>query len=270
MSNPENKKAQEIPDENKTDKKPKLPPEKLQNIVGVAVIGVITIALCLCGIFGGDDVKNSNEAKTNSSSVSSDSSEQSQPDLTTTTTTTASATQSETDSSSEETSTTTTTTTTTQSSSPETTKATTKKEDKTTTTTTTTASSKETTTTTTTTKKTTTTTTTTTKKQSQSGKLTATAKISNSWQGADGFYAQVDVSAKNNTSKDLEGWTIKISVPSGTEISSSWNGDFTVSGGYIIIKPADYNGTIGAGATLSDIGLIIKTTGEFTPKATIE
>lgn len=234
MSNPENKKTQEILDENKADKKPKLSPEKLQNILGVAVIGVITIALCLCGIFGGDDVNNSNEAQTNSSSGEAS-----------------------------------TTTTTTQPSSPETTTTTTKKEDITTTTTTTTASSKE-TTTTTTTEKTTTTTTTTTKKQSQSGKLTATAKISNSWQDADGFYAQLDVSAKNNTSKDSEGWTIKISVPSGTEISSSWNGDFTVSDGYIIIKPADYNGTITAGATLSDIGLIIKTTGEFTPKATIE
>lgn len=256
------------------EEKKKIPPEKMQNIAGMAVIGIITVALCFCGLFGGDDsVKTDKDVTTTSSAT------------TTTTTTTAAlpGADAPTDSTSSESQTTTTTTTaqtTTPSETTTTPKETTTEAKSTTTTakeTTTkkpqTSTAKQTTTakvTTTTAKKTTTTTTTTTKKPTSQGKLSATASVVNSWGEGSQISTQISVSVKNATKSAVDGWTVTMKVPAGAKITQGWGGVYSISGTTLTIKPADYNKVIEAGKEISDIGFIIEASEKVTSSATVK
>ncbi len=245
----------------KDDSKKPMSPEKKQNIIGLAIIGVVTIGLCLTGIFGGEDeIKTSNPAD---SSVAES--------VTTTTTTTTlegdvTASQTDTATSASDDATTTTTTA----------SSVTTKEQETTTTTqkqenvTTTSTRKPETTTTTKTPETTTTTTTTTKMPVSNGKLTADASITNSWESGDGYHAQLSVTLENKTANQIDGWTLSVAVPAGTKVDQAWGCEATVSGNKLILKPADYTKTLAPGQKISDnIGIIVIAGGEFTPSVSV-
>ncbi len=230
--------------------------EKKQNIIGLAIIGVVTVGLCLTGIFGGeDDIKASSPA---------DSSVAESVTTTTTTTTTAATSALSGDTTTLQTSSVsddaTTTTTTTAAS----TGTTTTKEQETTTTT------KKQNTTATTKKPETTTTTTTTQKPVGNGKLTASASVANSWESDEGYHAQISVTIENKTSSEIDGWTISIAVPDGSKVDQAWGCEATVSGSKLIIKPADYTKTLAPGQKIEDnIGIIVIAGGEFTPSVSV-
>jgi Cellulose binding domain len=65
----------------------------------------------------------------------------------------------------------------------------------------------------------------------------------------------------NTSSGPLTGWTLGFTLPSGSSVSSLWNGDDTVSGTTVTVKPASWNGTIGAGQSAT-IGFVIDGTGQ--------
>lgn len=79
----------------------------------------------------------------------------------------------------------------------------------------------------------------------QPGTCTATYRTVNGWPG--GYQGEVTVA--NNGSTTLNGWTVRMTMPSGETISSLWNGVNTGTTGSVTVKNADYNGTIGAGAS---------------------
>lgn len=70
--------------------------------------------------------------------------------------------------------------------------------------------------------------------------------------------AQYDGVIYNNTSKDIKNWTVKIDVPEGSYIDSSWNGDFDVQTDVIKVVPVDYNREIPAGGSQT-FGMILYT-----------
>ncbi|MCL2550952.1 MAG: cellulose binding domain-containing protein [Actinomycetia bacterium] len=63
-----------------------------------------------------------------------------------------------------------------------------------------------------------------------------------------GYTGQYTVT--NSTGSPLDGWTLTFDLPAGTTISSLWNGDYTVSGQTVTVKPAGWNATIAPGASV--------------------
>lgn len=48
----------------------------------------------------------------------------------------------------------------------------------------------------------------------------------------------------NDSGSAVSSWTVEITVPSGFEITSGWNGKYTVSGTKLTVKNESYNGEI--------------------------
>lgn len=65
------------------------------------------------------------------------------------------------------------------------------------------------------------------------------------------FGAQYDAVVMNNTNMDLFDWTIILETPMKCRIDSSWNGEYTVEGNYMIIAPMSYNNPIKAGESIT-------------------
>lgn len=80
---------------------------------------------------------------------------------------------------------------------------------------------------------------------------------SNSWEASGGYAGQLDARITNQSGKELKNWSIELDVPDGTTVDSYWNGNFEVKDGVLKITPAEYNGTIAASGSVSDIGFIV-------------
>jgi Cellulose binding domain len=50
-----------------------------------------------------------------------------------------------------------------------------------------------------------------------------------------GYTGQYEIS--NSSGSALDGWTLKFDLPSGSKISSLWNGTYTVSGQTVTVTP---------------------------------
>jgi hypothetical protein len=70
-----------------------------------------------------------------------------------------------------------------------------------------------------------------------------------------GYTGQYEIT--NSTGSALNGWTLTFDLPSGTTISSLWNGDYTVAGQTVTVKPAGWNARIAPGASV-DVGFVTK------------
>lgn len=103
-----------------------------------------------------------------------------------------------------------------------------------------------------------------------SGGLSANCSVTNSWEEDGKKCFQISITINNGTSSEKNGWTVSMTVPSGTEIMNSWNGNFSINGTTITITNLDYNGRIAAGGHSADIGLIVKSPSEFTPSASVK
>lgn len=80
---------------------------------------------------------------------------------------------------------------------------------------------------------------------------------SNSWETNGGYAGQLDAKITNRSQRELKNWSIELDVPDGTTVDSSWNGNFDVKNGVLTITPVEYNGTIAASGSVSDIGFIV-------------
>jgi hypothetical protein len=80
---------------------------------------------------------------------------------------------------------------------------------------------------------------------SGSGTCSATYSTTGSWSG--GYQGQVVV--KNSGSGTLSTWKLGFTLPSGTTISSLWNGAYTTSGTSVSVTPESYDASLAAGGT---------------------
>lgn len=84
-----------------------------------------------------------------------------------------------------------------------------------------------------------------------------TASVTGSWESEGKTFYQYVLELENTSGKDIDGWEITISFNGDIELSSGWNGEYTVSGSKLKIKCMDYNGKVSAGAKTGDIGFIV-------------
>lgn len=89
-------------------------------------------------------------------------------------------------------------------------------------------------------------------------------KLSSTWEEAGKKCGGYEVVITNNTDTAVSGWTLTVNVPSGLELTSSWNGVFTVSGTTLTVKNESYNGEIAPGGT-AGFGFNYRAQAEFTP-----
>lgn len=80
---------------------------------------------------------------------------------------------------------------------------------------------------------------------------------SNSWEANGGYAGQLDAKITNQSGRELKNWSIEIDVTDGTTVDSYWNGNFDVKDAVLTITPVEYNGTIPASGSVSDIGFIV-------------
>lgn len=73
------------------------------------------------------------------------------------------------------------------------------------------------------------------------------AYTANSWNN--GFTASVTVT--NTGSSPINGWTLNYNLPSGQQVTNSWNATVTQSGSAVTARNISWNGTIAPGATAS-------------------
>ncbi|MEV6951109.1 cellulose binding domain-containing protein [Streptomyces sp. NPDC051183] len=77
-----------------------------------------------------------------------------------------------------------------------------------------------------------------------------------SWSG--GYTGQYVIT--NNTVQKQTGWTLEFDLPAGTKIDSLWNGTHTADGRHITVKPAEWNGELAPGASVT-VGFVASGTG---------
>lgn len=62
--------------------------------------------------------------------------------------------------------------------------------------------------------------------------------VKNCWESEDAWGSQYDIYIVNNSSNQLKNWTLKMYVPDGARIDSSWNGIFNHKENVITISPS--------------------------------
>ena len=80
-----------------------------------------------------------------------------------------------------------------------------------------------------------------------------------SWTG--GYTGQYVVT--NATEKAQSGWTLEFDLPAGTTISSLWNGEHTVKGQHVTVKPTSWNKELAPGASVT-VGFVTSASGSST------
>ncbi|OKJ54869.1 sugar hydrolase [Streptomyces sp. CB02009] len=78
-----------------------------------------------------------------------------------------------------------------------------------------------------------------------------------SWTG--GYTGQYVVT--NETSAAQSDWTLEFDLPAGTTIGSLWNGEHTVSGSHVTVKPAGWNKQLAPGQSVT-VGFVTSAAGQ--------
>lgn len=91
----------------------------------------------------------------------------------------------------------------------------------------------------------------------QAAAVGATYTRASGWAG--GYTGQYVVS--NETGTVQSGWTLEFDLPAGTKIDSLWNGEHTVSGNHVTVKPASWNEDIAPGASVT-VGFVTTSAGK--------
>ncbi|WP_287386439.1 cellulase family glycosylhydrolase [Lachnospira sp.] len=84
---------------------------------------------------------------------------------------------------------------------------------------------------------------------------------SNSWESNGEYFAQFNITITNNSSKRLTDWQLKLDKGSFS-LSQSWCCSITDCGSYWQISPESYNQVIEASMSISNVGLILSSSGE--------
>lgn len=82
--------------------------------------------------------------------------------------------------------------------------------------------------------------------------------LDTSWEESGSKCYLYRITLKNITSKPIENWTLKLEFQSNAEIKDNWNCTAKMKQNKITITPVDYNQTIQANSSISDLGIIVK------------
>ncbi|MFI1397658.1 cellulose binding domain-containing protein [Streptomyces sp. NPDC020681] len=93
----------------------------------------------------------------------------------------------------------------------------------------------------------------------QAASVGAAYTKTSSWTG--GYTGQYVIT--NATDKAQSGWTLEFDLPAGTTISSLWNGEHTVKGRHITVKPASWNKELAPGKSVT-VGFVTAAGGSAT------
>jgi hypothetical protein len=85
--------------------------------------------------------------------------------------------------------------------------------------------------------------------------LSATISTTGSW-GEDVVYTQLSIVVANNSTDNLEGWTVEINVGDNAAVDSGWCGEFSIEDGVLTITNVDFNSIIYAGGNC-ELGVIL-------------
>ncbi|MFC8489516.1 cellulose binding domain-containing protein [Streptomyces sp. NPDC057235] len=91
----------------------------------------------------------------------------------------------------------------------------------------------------------------------QAASVGAAYTRTSSWTG--GYTGQYVVT--NETSAAQSDWTLEFDLPAGTTIGSLWNGQHTVSGRHVTVRPASWNRQLGPGRSVT-VGFVTSAAGE--------
>ncbi|TWG03295.1 chitinase (glycosyl hydrolase family 18) [Streptomyces brevispora] len=65
----------------------------------------------------------------------------------------------------------------------------------------------------------------------------------------------------NDTDRAKSGWTLEFDLPAGTRLSSLWNGEHTVSGSHVTVRPASWDRELAPGKSVT-IGFVTASDGQ--------
>jgi hypothetical protein len=88
------------------------------------------------------------------------------------------------------------------------------------------------------------------------GTLSASYATQSSW--GTGYTGQYTIT--NGGSAAVSGWTLSFQLPSGTAVSSLWDGSYTASGGQVTVKSASWDADIAPGAAQT-VGFVTSASG---------
>ncbi len=80
--------------------------------------------------------------------------------------------------------------------------------------------------------------------------------LRSSWEDDGSYFYLYDLTLTNNTGSAISDWRIRIDFNEKPRLSDGWNADIDVSGNSLILSNADYNGSLGEGESVTDIGFI--------------
>lgn len=86
--------------------------------------------------------------------------------------------------------------------------------------------------------------------------------VSNGWNSGSSMGLQLNLTVESVTGGEETGWERRITIKDGVkaEVAQNWNSSVELKGNTLIVRPADYNKTIAAGASVGDIGIILNVT----------
>jgi endoglucanase len=84
-----------------------------------------------------------------------------------------------------------------------------------------------------------------------------TAERSNHWGENGNYYAQFDITVRNNGLDELDGWVMEVSADGLKEITQAWNCEASSSDGTYIVTPVQYNQKLASGSETAGMGIII-------------
>ncbi|WP_411069312.1 cellulose binding domain-containing protein [Streptomyces sp. cmx-4-25] len=91
----------------------------------------------------------------------------------------------------------------------------------------------------------------------QASSVGAAYTRTSSWAG--GYTGQYVVT--NETSAAQSDWTLEFDLPAGTTVGSLWNGEHTVSGRHVTVRPASWNRQLAPGQSVT-VGFVTSAAGE--------
>lgn len=96
--------------------------------------------------------------------------------------------------------------------------------------------------------------------------IICTAELKNSWEADGKTFYQYALTISNNGTAGCDGWKIAINFTDSISLQDGWNGTFSVDGSTLHVSSVDYNGSIPAGGSVSDVGIIISGKAGIGPK----
>ncbi|MEU2185010.1 glycoside hydrolase family 18 protein [Streptomyces thermolilacinus] len=94
----------------------------------------------------------------------------------------------------------------------------------------------------------------------QASAVSAAYTRTSSWSG--GYTGQYVVT--NTTGQARSGWTLEFDLPAGTRLTSLWNGEHTVVGRHVTVKPSSWNRELAPGASAT-VGFVTAADGAAAP-----